>query len=62
MLQIRVALGGAALDASLNLAAIRPDAFAVQILSDGAIILGLGAGVWMAIGVAMMAKMVNFEI
>jgi tight adherence protein B len=29
---------------------------------DRLIVAGLGAGVWMSIGVMIMAKMVNFEI
>ncbi|WP_086607895.1 type II secretion system F family protein [Erythrobacter donghaensis] len=41
---------------------INPEYMSGFFNDDRLIVTGLGAGVWMAIGVAMMAKMVNFEI
>ena len=41
---------------------INPDYMAGFFTDDRLIVAGLGAGVWMAIGVFIMAKMVNFEI
>ncbi len=41
---------------------INPDYMGTFFTDDRLIATGLGAGVWMGIGVMMMAKMVNFEI
>ncbi|QDH35657.1 type II secretion system F family protein [Porphyrobacter sp. YT40] len=41
---------------------INPEYMSGFFNDDRLIVTGLGAGVWMGIGVAMMAKMVNFEI
>lgn len=41
---------------------INPEYMAGFFTDDRLIVAGLGAGVWMGIGVLMMAKMVNFEI
>lgn len=41
---------------------INPDYMGGFFTDDRLIVAGLGAGVWMAIGVFIMAKMVNFEI
>lgn len=41
---------------------INPEYMGGFFTDDRLIVAGLGAGVWMGIGVAMMAKMVNFEI
>lgn len=41
---------------------INPEYMAGFFTDDRLIVAGLGAGVWMAIGVFIMAKMVNFEI
>ncbi|WDA39895.1 type II secretion system F family protein [Erythrobacter sp. BLCC-B19] len=41
---------------------INPEYMGGFFTDDRLIVTGLGAGVWMGIGVAMMAKMVNFEI
>lgn len=41
---------------------INPDYMSGFFTDDRLIVAGLGAGVWMGIGVLMMAKMVNFEI
>ena len=41
---------------------INPDYMSTFFTDDRLIVAGLGAGVWMGIGVFIMAKMVNFEI
>jgi tight adherence protein B len=41
---------------------LNPEYMAPFLTDDRLIVTGLGAGVWMGIGVLMMAKMVNFEI
>jgi tight adherence protein B len=41
---------------------INPDYMSGFFKEDRLIVAGLGAMVWMSIGVAVMAKMVNFEI
>ncbi|MCX9147759.1 type II secretion system F family protein [Erythrobacter sp. WG] len=41
---------------------INPEYMSQFFIDDRLIVAGLGAGVWMGIGVFMMAKMINFEI
>jgi len=41
---------------------INPNYMSGFFTDDRLIVTGLGAGVWMGVGVLMMAKMVNFEI